>query len=100
MPIILAEPPVTGKIIMDLTADPANKRLILSFDDAGWSVVKHLNKVFGSTFIKNFFEKFFNDRSNQRQSVRGEVLSTAFKNANTDTKNQVLTILGVDFNDE
>jgi hypothetical protein len=85
---------------MIITSQPANQRLILDLTNDEWAVVKHLNKVFGSVFLKTFLEDFLAKRLVQKNSVRGDRLVSSFTTASPAVQSQILTALALDFQDE
>lgn len=85
---------------MDLVFQPANQRIILNLTTTEVSTVRHLNRVYGANFIRDYLLKFIQQRNAQRRAARREAIMTAFIDAPAQTKQEVLTALGVTFNDE
>lgn len=85
---------------MDLTPDAQNKRISIQFTDEEWNIVRHLSKVYGSSFLKLRLEEVFAQRRAQRRSVRQETLFTWFEGLTPAQQNQFLTNQGINFNDE
>lgn len=80
---------------MTVTSQPANKRVIYTFDDTEWDLVTWVFNHYGSAVFDDLMANWMTSRISQRKGTLMENLANAYKTATPSVKSQVQSLLGV-----